>query len=838
MRAPSAVSVLAGLLLAGCGLELDPPPPIIHARFDPDAKVIPMPTDVLRDEEAGRLDLPIDDTLTDAERELYGWLNTMDGWSSASSAKVELTGPIDPATVNTETLQVWEWRETPERVTDVRITVADDERSITIDPPRTGWKRGARYLVVMRGGEAGVEGGAGEKVECDAAFYFLRQTQRLDVPEHERAFPGETSAERQENAAKLEDIREDLAPMFDFFAGRDLPRDEVAALWSFTVTTKVELAMDEASQRMPLPIDLLIDPATGRIHLPPADWDSETVLAAKEALGAYDGFGPSMSLTFGFTDRIDPATIGDATVELWQVPDAGAPVRLPAVAEVLADGINVEITPLAQPLPEKTRFAVVVRDGIRDADGGEIVLMPAGRLMQAQAPVFDGVDSLVGPVDAEDAAKLEPVRAATRGFLDEIGADADGDVLASWTFTTMSVTEPFQRWIDQPAELGVSPDPENLTHQTPVQALGDFALAISSLFYVGDVYHGTIESPVFLDPRTRGFRSDGGHRVEQVPFTMTIPRNVPDGATVPLVIFGHGIMTERRFVLAIGDTLAREGFAAISIDLPMHGERTHCWHEGPLTIPNPSTGELTEIADPCSGGAECSDEGKCVDGQGNEQPFSRWPVIGMPTASGAAFIEIEKIANTRDHFIQSEIDLSALLRSLREGDWESAVGVRIDPARIHYAGQSLGGILGATFVATHPEVAASVLNVPGADTVDLFSDSPFFGGQVDAFFTREGVDPESYDGHRFLNVARWFMDAADPALFAHRLLENDREVLIQMATLDFIIPNVNTTLLAALSGAPRRDYTAEHAFLVIPIEPEYGRGNDELARFLAGEWTP
>jgi hypothetical protein len=31
---------------------------------------------------------------------------------------------------------------------------------------------------------------------------------------------------------------------------------------------------------------------------------------------------------------------------------------------------------------------------------------------------------------------------------------------------------------------------------------------------------------------------------------------------------------------------------------------------------------------------------------------------------------------------------------------------------------------------------------------------------------------------------------------------------------------------------------AEHAFLVIPVEPEYLRGTNEMARFLAGEWRP
>ncbi len=830
--------VPTSLLLTACGLELDPRPSIIHARFDPDAKVIPMPTDVLRDAIAGRLDLPIDDTNTPAEVELFTWMNTMDGWSSASQASVELTAPIDPATITAETVQVWEWRETPTRVTDVTVKLDLDGDSLTIDAPRTGWRRGGQYFVVMRGGEQGVTGPAGERVECDAAFYFLRQTERLDTPEHERAFPGANRAERRDNAFKLETIRQDLAPMFDFLEARDLPRADVASLWKFTVTTRVELAMDEPSQRMPLPIDLLLDPDTGLIDLPAAAWDSHTVLDAKAELAKYDGFGTSMGLTLGFTGPVDPTTITEDTVELWQVGDGVAPVQVPAAIELLDDGVNVELTPVAQPLDEQTTFAVVVRDGIRALDdASDVVLMPAGRLMQARSPVYADGESQVGPVAEHAARKVEHVRQDVVPFLDELGAQASGDVLAAWTYTTMSVRAPIEAWIAKPEELAVSPDPADVIHRTPLQALGDFALAISSLFWVGDVYEGTIASPVFLDPRTRAFRSDGGADVQGIRFTMTAPRNLDPDEPVPVVIFGHAIMTERRMVLAIGDALAQRGFAAISVDLPMHGTRTHCWTEGPLSLPNPTTGELTTVANPCTGGNTCNDEGKCVNAQGIVQPFANWPVISMPMASGAAFIEIEKIANTRDHFLQSQVDLSALLRSLQHGNWETVLGAPIDTSRIYYAGQSLGGVLGATFVATHPDIGTAVLNVPGADTVDMFNDSPFFGGQVRAFFTREGVDPASYDGHRFLNVARWFMDAADPASFARELTVG-RDVLIQMATLDFIIPNNSTQTLERLSGAKRRDYAAEHAFLVIPVEPEYLRGTTEMARYLSGEWRP
>lgn len=830
-----AAVVLVVSSQVGCAdYELDPPGEIIHARFDPDAKAIPMPTDILRDDDAGRLDLPVDDDdLTAAEREFYTFMNTLDGWSSAMPATVEFTAPIDPGTVTADTVQVWQWRETPRRVDGARISISDDETELTIDAPREGWERGGRYFIVVRGGQAGVEGKRGEKVEADAAFYFLRLQDQLDVPEHERAFPGADRAERQDNADQLEEIRTDLSPYFDFFEQRGIARDEVAALWSFTVTTKVELAMDKASQRMPLPINLLIDPDTRRIDIPVSDWDSEVEANAKVELAEYDGFGTSANLLFGFTGPIDPTTITSDSVQLYEAADP--PRLIPAEVEVLEDLVHVEIRPLEQPLPEQTRFAVVVRDSVRDALGDPIAIMPVGHFLRARETLYQTGESQVDAVKAEDARLVEPVRKEVVEFLSNLG-DTD-DVLASWTWTTMTVEARMDELAAQPDILGIAPNPSNVVHMTPGEAAADFPLGIVSLIAVGDVYEGTIKSPVFLDKITRAWRGDGGHAVEEIPFTMTVPRSARPGQPLPVVVFGHAIMTERRFVLAIAEHLANQGFAAIAIDFPFHGDRTYCWSEGPLSIPNPQTGELTPLDDPCADGYTCNDDGRCVDaaGQGNE--LRDWPIIGMHQASGAAFIEIEHIANTRDHFRQAVIDLKALTRSLRLGDWESVIGSPIDLDKLYYAGQSLGGIIGGTFVPLAPEIKKAVLNVPGADTVDLFNDSPYFGTHVRAFFTREGVTQESYEGHRFMNVARWFMDSTDPHSVAHRMMDG-REVLLQMATLDFIIPNEYTRKLEDLTGAPRRDYVAEHAFLVIPVEPEYLRGTGEMARFLAGELTP
>jgi len=94
------IAALGLVFAVGCtNLDLDPAPKIIHARFDPDASVIPMPTDVLRDAATLRLNLPND---TDKERaklnatesEFYNYLETLDGWSSLMSASVEFTGAV------------------------------------------------------------------------------------------------------------------------------------------------------------------------------------------------------------------------------------------------------------------------------------------------------------------------------------------------------------------------------------------------------------------------------------------------------------------------------------------------------------------------------------------------------------------------------------------------------------------------------------------------------------------------------------------------------------------------------------------------------------------------
>lgn len=825
--------MLGLLLLASCAdLDTTANPSVIHARFDPDARALPMPNNILRNAETGLLELPLDDeTLSPAAREFYGFLNTLDGWSSASAATVEFTAPVAPTTINSDTVQVWEWRETPRRVDGLHLQLSAAETQLTVEAPRYGWERGATYVVMVRGGASGVEGKLGERVVADAAFYFLRLTESLIGGQHDRAFPGDTLAEKSDNAQVLEDIRLDLVPYFDFFEERGIERQEVASLWSFTVTEHVELAMDKASQRMPLPNNLVIDPQTGRVDLPIAAWDSPTIASAKTRLRELSGFGTSMEAHFGFTGPIDPASVTDETVALYEM--STPPRRVPITIRVHDDLMHVMLEPLEIPLAEETSYAVVVRDGIVAADNSPVSKMPLGHLIGAAEPVFADGASTIDAVEDDSALRVENMRSEAVPFISALG----DDVFLAWTYKTMAVREPMRKWMALPAKLDIPTTPGNVQRMSPGQALLDFPLNLS-LFFVGDVYHGTITSPSVLDTETRALRGDGGHQLIDVPFTMTVPRNVEPGQEIPVVIFGHGLMSERRFVLAVGDALAERGFAAIAIDFPFHGERSYCWSEGPLTVPNPQTGELTPIDDPCQDGTTCQADGRCVDAAGQGNALRRWPIIGMPQSSGAAMLEVEHITNTRDHFIQSLIDLSSLSRALRQGDWQTSTGISFRTDKLFYAGQSLGGIIGSIFVSLAPEVERAVLNVPGADVVDLFEGSPFFSGQIAAFFNREDMEQDSYEGRRFMNVARWIMDGSDPLNFAGLLADDERDVMVQMATLDFIIPNEFTEKLVEIAKVPQVNYIAEHGFIVLPFEPAYLFGVRHLSRFLSGDYQP
>lgn len=886
-----------------CTLELDPrlPTPTV-ARFDPGEGVIPLPSDLLLEQDTGKLSLPVEDDMTAAEQAFRHYLNEGNGWSTTFPAKVEFSGPVGRLSITADSFQIWQWTDPPTRVvwgwedepqtaefTGPLVELDEDGLTLRVDPPRFGWSFGSQYVLLVRGGAAGVRDAAGLPVDIDTAFYFVRLREKLDTYANQRAFPGATRDERLETARKLEEIRSDLEPFFQFFESSSLPaeqrlvREEIVALWSFTATTDPELAMDKRSQRMPLPFDVLMDPDTGLVDISPAPWDTELEADAKVQLAKLDGFGVSANLMFELTQAVDPSTADARHVRLYRLGEL--PVEVPiervkvmgehgeAPCQSLPPALDcmhlvVVVEDGTLPLEPGTTYALVVHDGLRAADGRPIRPMLIGHFMRTEHPlVVDGVNQLESVPD-DEATRLELNRAKVAGLLDQLGR---ANVVTAWPFTTLNAEPAIADAIATASTLGTPTDIEHIQWQTldlfnrdeAFEELfpGVLAAAVRDVYAlrlrgVARIVQGTIKTPYGLDRVTRRMREDGSFELEDVHFLMTIPESAGPGNPVPVILFAHAIVTDRRFLLTIAGELAERGFAAIAIDLPFHGERTVCVDHSLVAIPNFLSDELKDLFDywdnlimlpPCLSGDEatCSPTGECLDANGNPEPLNNFltiagkpAVMDLKPASGAAFLDINDIPHISDHFVQALIDLGALKHVLRGGDWEQATGYPIRTDRFYMAGQSLGAILSAVYVAVDPDIERAVLNVPGADLVDLFMESTYFAPQFDDFFLREGIEPGSFEQERLLNVARWLIDSVDPHTVAHLYRQTGTPALIQIDSGwpngDIIIPNRTTRTLQRVSGLPMREYNSIlHADLVVPLLGDQMLA--DMAAFLAGE---
>ena len=820
---------------------------VVRAVFDPTEGAVPMPTDLVLDDKTGLLDIPLDsEGLSLAEQELYGFLNTMDAWPSSTQARVDFSSALDASSVTDSTVQVWRWDGAkPERYTKGKLALTLDGTRVTVDPPEEGWPRGAKLALVVRGGDEGVRGAAGERVECAPAFYYLRLTQKL-APDPEgwyRAFPGKTRAERKEAAESLEEARLDLAPYLEYLEKSNLIwRRDVASLSTFTINNYTEVLMDKASGKMPLPIDLLVDPTTGKVDLPPRADDDKKTKEIKSDLKVLDGFGTTTGQIFEFSAKVSPSTISTATVQLYGVKDA-TPVPASVTLTSDKDGTRVEVMPLTMPLDSETTYAVVLRHGIQDTAGKAVWPMLTGHFLRAKVPLVDikGKATIPSLADA-DALKLERSRKRLSPLLDKLGRQS---VLAAWPFTTLTVNKYLVQAQRTAETVNLPADPRKVTSRSAIKAALDFPIGLVSVVRVAKVFEGEIATADYLDPSTRRRFTDGSYTTRYLPFVLTVPTGASTSKPLPVVIFGHAIATERRFVLAVANSLATQGFASISIDFPYHGSRTHCAWNGPLCWPDPinKNGQMLCPAQ-CKSGSTCGVDGKCRDKSGNLTVLPKWPIIPFPQASGAAFIDLQSLPGTREHFLQAVIDLGALSRSIQKGDWKKAVGYTLQKDKLYYLGQSLGGIIGATYTALDPAMDRVVLNVPGGNVVPLFQASTYFGAHIKAYFKRESITAGTAKHQKFLHLAKWFVDGVDPLNVARYLMKgplpgqgstNKRQVLVQMATLDFIIPNTFTMQLATVGGLKRKDYLAEHAFLVIPVEPAYLPGGRDAADFLAGK---
>ena len=516
---------------------------------------------------------------------------------------------------------------------------------------------------------------------------------------------------------------------------------------------------------IPFPSDLLFAGSEdGTLNIPadPAAAD----FAVISALNALDGFSTIAPITAGFSSSIDETSlIGADTVRVYEVTLTGIGGAVTGVVGELTPGVDylvslssvdaslstVAITPL-QPLKPKTGYLVVLTNGIRDSSGLAVAPALTYFITKRSAPLVDDLGrSQLSALDDDAAANLEQVRQLVNAAEAAVTAFDPGlngsEIVLSWSFTTQSngdVLAAVRKAVDEadvPAAL--------LTDSGADSPLGE-----------ADVYAGTITLPYYLSaptatdptaPLTSHWRRGVGGTPSPVstgdltlPLLATIPKGAKPANGWPVVIYQHGIMTHRGTVLAIADSLATAGYAAVAIDLPLHGI-TGDETDGSAVLRAPGIERIfdLDLIDNATG-APGSD--------------------GVIDESGAHFINLSSLLTSRDNLRQGVADLMGLTKALQRLDYDGLDDTEtdFDLTNIRFIGHSLGAMVGAIYLSFETSVGAASLAMPGGGVAKLLDGSATFGPRIAAGLSGNGIVKGTADYEAFMASAQTVIDAGDP----------------------------------------------------------------------------
>lgn len=323
---------------------------------------------------------------------------------------------------------------------------------------------------------------------------------------------------------------------------------------------------------------------------------------------------------------------------------------------------------------------------------------------------------------------------------------------------------------------------------------------------------------------------------ESVPLQVTLPEaeHVPGyaGAATcgqvyaakgyPTVIYVHGITSDRTSVLALGHTLASRCIATVAIDLPMHGVAATSAFVSTLNVEQSQLIPFTALYNDMAPRERHFN----VAGPGGAPAPMNFAAPGASDGSGAQFINLGYLPNTRDNNRQTVMDLLNLNASLGSINAQvtviAAPGLDLD--RVYVVGVSLGGILGSVFTTVN-QVAISndaqlglasnlnpirglVASTSATQVSQILINSETFGPVINNGLAANGVHPGTTNYERFMYAAQSVVDAGDPVNFAQLLAQLDIPVLLQQINGDTVMPNraesaplTGTEAFARLLGA-------------------------------------
>ena len=535
--------------------------------------------------------------------------------------------------------------------------------------------------------------------------------------------------------------------------------------------TKAVVAYDVANGDIPYPNDILFAGSTdGTLNIPiPAGASASD---PRHALNAFDGFSTSAPISVSTNKVADSATLAsgvkvyevttDSTTKAVTGVSAALKYGVDFVASSSADGKKLAILPL-KPLKPSSSYLVVLTNAIKDSQGNPFQSsLVYSYLKSSSALIGSNGKSVVSGLSDASAQALEPLRQLTQAQLavaNAAGVDT-ASVVISWSFSTQSMG----------LVLDKIANPANVSNTSlSVQASGSNTSAVGGLGKA-DIYVGTLTVPYYLAvptqsnptaPLTQHWTGQQGGELTRyaiaqgdspkkvtdqiIPVILTLP-NANSGQTQPtngwpVVIFQHGITRNRADVLAVADTLAAAGYAAVSIDLPLHGI-TPTDTAAAFRIPGVKerTFDLDLVTQDANGSITAA------------QPD------GVVDTSGRHFIQLTSLLTTRDNLRQGISDLVQLRAALKH-----IQGVSIDSGNVSFIGHSLGAMVGGSFVKRETDLKAAVFAMPGTQAAYILANSPTFSPEIKAGLQQSaGIQPDSAEFNSFILAAQTAVDAGDP----------------------------------------------------------------------------